>query len=228
MSSHVIGSASESGDIPIDLVDEAGFDRWLAEQPESTRRWVRSSGFEARPHTRCLVPDSRHEIGSVLAGVSDRTDPWCCADLPASLPARRFRIRTALEPADLERVAVGWGLGAYRFDRYRKRGEKIRGKRNAGGRRFASIARRRSGPDARSRPSPSSAISSTRRPATSSPATSMTPPARSPPASEPNTRASRATISSRTDIPRSTRSGGRARSPRASSISGGGIPPPRG
>ena len=124
MSSHVIGGAPEPGDIPIDFVDEAGFDRWLAEQPESTRRWVRSSGFEARPHTRCLVPDSRHEIGSVLAGVSDRTDPWCCADLPAALPARRFRLRTALEPADLERVAVGWGLGAYRFDRYRKGGEK--------------------------------------------------------------------------------------------------------
>ena len=129
MSSHVIGSPPEPGDIPIDLVDKAGLDRWLAEQPEPARRWVRSSEFQARPHTRCLVPDSRHEVGSVLAGVSDRTDPWCCADLPVALPTRRFRIRTTLEPADLERVAVGWGLGAYRFERFRGREEQEEGKR---------------------------------------------------------------------------------------------------
>ena len=120
MTSHVTGGPSEPGDVPIDLVDEAGLEEWLEGQPESTRRWVRSAGFEARPRTRCLVPDARHELGSVLVGVSDRADPWCCADLPAALPARRFRIRTGLEAAALERIAVGWGLGAYRFDRYRE------------------------------------------------------------------------------------------------------------
>ena len=123
MDTHVIGARPESGEVPIDLVDEAGLDEWLAGQPESTRRWVRSSGFEGRPRTRCLVPDARHELDSVLAGVSDRSDPWCCADLPGALPARRYRIRTNLEPADLERIAIGWGLGAYRFDRYRRNAE---------------------------------------------------------------------------------------------------------
>ena len=121
MTSYVTGGAPEPGDVPIDLVDEAGLDEWLDGQPESTRRWVRTCGFEARPHRRCLVPDSRHELACVLVGVCDQSDPWCCADLPAALPARRFRIRTDFEPAHLERVAVGWGLGAYRFDRYRER-----------------------------------------------------------------------------------------------------------
>ena len=125
MTPHVDGGAPEPGDVPIDLVDEAGLGEWLEGQPEATRRWVRTSGFEARPHTRCLVPDARHELGSVLVGVArpaappDSLDPWCCADLPAALPARRFRIRTDFPPAELERVAVGWGLGAYRYDRYR-------------------------------------------------------------------------------------------------------------
>ena len=124
MSSHVIGGAPEPGDVPIDLVGEDGLGAWLEGQPESTRRWVRASGFEARPHTHCLVPNARHELDSVLVGVSDLADPpdpWCCADLPAALPARHYRIRTGLAAGDRERIAVGWGLGAYRFDRYRER-----------------------------------------------------------------------------------------------------------
>ena len=119
MTTHVIGGAPEPDEVPIDLVAEDGLDEWLEGQPESTRRWVRASGFEARPHTRCLVPDASHGLGSVLVGAADRKDPWSCADLPAALPARRFRIRTGLDPDELARVAVGWGLGAYRFERYR-------------------------------------------------------------------------------------------------------------
>ena len=122
MTTHVIGGAPEPDEIPIDLVGEDGLDEWLEGQPESTRRWVRAAGFEARPHTRCLVPDAGHGLGSVVVGVGDRKDPWCCADLPAALPARRFRIRTGLDPDELARIAVGWGLGAYRFDRFRREG----------------------------------------------------------------------------------------------------------
>ncbi len=121
MTTHVTGGAPEPGDIPIDLVARTGLDEWLEGQPEAIRRWVRASGFEARPHTHCLVPDTRHELDSVLVGVDDRADPWCCAALPAALPARRYRLRADPEPAELERLAVGWGLGAYRFDRYRER-----------------------------------------------------------------------------------------------------------
>ena len=121
MTPHVDGGAPAPGDVPIDLVDEAGLEGWLEGRPESTRRWVRASGFEARPHTRCLIPDARHELDSVLVGVADAADPWCCADLPAALPARRFRIRTDVPPVELERIAVGWGLGAYRYDRYRRK-----------------------------------------------------------------------------------------------------------
>ena len=121
MTSHVDGGAPEPDDIPIDLVDKAGLEAWFERQPEAVRRWARASGFKARPHTRCLVPDLHHELGSVLVGVADPADPWCCADLPTALPARRFRIRTELAPAVRERIAIGWGLGAYRFDRYRGR-----------------------------------------------------------------------------------------------------------
>ena len=122
MNTHVIGGGPAPDDIPIDLVGAADLDGWLEGQPDATRRWVRSTGFEARPRSRCLVPDTRHELGSVVVGVGDRADPWCCADLPGALPARRYRIRTELEPGELERIAVGWGLGAYRYARYRAKG----------------------------------------------------------------------------------------------------------
>lgn len=120
MSTHVAGGEPGTDEVPIDLVAEAELEEWLRSRPEPVRRWVRSSGFRARPHTHCLVPGPGRELESVLAGVADRSDPWCCAHLPAALPARRFRIRTELDPAALERAAVGWGLGAYTFRRYRK------------------------------------------------------------------------------------------------------------
>ena len=120
MTTCVSGSAPAPDTVSIDLVGEDGLDDWLRGRPERLRRWVKDSGFRARPHTRCLVPGPGGELESVLAGIPDRSDPWCCADLPRVLPARRYRIRTGLDPAGLERIAVGWGLGAYRFDRYRK------------------------------------------------------------------------------------------------------------
>ena len=40
---------------------------------------------------------------------------------PPPSPPAGSRIRTGLTAGDRERIAVGWGLGAYRFDRYRER-----------------------------------------------------------------------------------------------------------
>jgi leucyl aminopeptidase len=57
----------------------------------------------------------------VLAGIADPEDPLALAHLPHSLPEGVYRLTRdhglTLDPA---RVALGWGLGAYQFDRYRK------------------------------------------------------------------------------------------------------------
>ena len=48
MNPHVDGGAPTPGDVPIDLVDEAGLEGWLEGQPESTRRWVRVAACNHR------------------------------------------------------------------------------------------------------------------------------------------------------------------------------------
>jgi leucyl aminopeptidase len=41
--------------------------------------------------------------------------------LPASLPRGRYELETPLDKEQANRVALGWGLGTYDFDRYRKK-----------------------------------------------------------------------------------------------------------
>src|SRR5690606_7904667 len=60
-------------------------------------------------------------LAGVLVGVSDSDDPFALSGLPLLLPAGDYCLHDTLgERIDPARAALGWGLGAYQFDRYRK------------------------------------------------------------------------------------------------------------
>jgi leucyl aminopeptidase len=56
----------------------------------------------------------------VLAGVRTADDIYALAALPHALPPGTYRLDARGVGLDAARAALGWGLGAYRFDRYRK------------------------------------------------------------------------------------------------------------
>lgn len=111
--------------IPITALTEASLSEWLGDRPDHVAAWLEKSGFTGAVRTHCLVPGPDGTIERVVAGVGDDTrhDPW--AGLAERLSPGTYRFDSGSSPIpgsviDPERVAFGWALGAYRFDRYRK------------------------------------------------------------------------------------------------------------
>ena len=112
-----------SAAIPVYSLDKYELSGWLDKAGESQRRWVRGSGFEAASGSHLLVPDDQGGIACVLAGRSEGERMWALAHLPAVLPEGRYQLHSDWSEAEQALALTGWGLGCYRFDRYKDQPE---------------------------------------------------------------------------------------------------------
>ncbi len=85
-----------------------------------TRRWVDAAGYRAEPGSFCLVPDAKGKLQCVLVGVSHAHDCYALATLPLALPPGQYQLSEKGLALNRAQAALGWGLGAYQFTRYRK------------------------------------------------------------------------------------------------------------
>jgi leucyl aminopeptidase len=106
--------------IPLSLVTENTFPQWLGKQEKFLEHWLSSAGFEAKTGRVCLVPDGQGRLARAVAGIASPEDPWSCGDLPKTLPAGNYYIAGDWDGKTLQRMALGWALGAYQFTRYKK------------------------------------------------------------------------------------------------------------
>ena len=61
-------------------------------------------------------------LAGAVMGVGDRADAYSYAHAPHALPEGSvWQLANELPAAELALLQLGWGLGSYRFDRYRKR-----------------------------------------------------------------------------------------------------------
>ena len=105
---------------PIVPVDGKSLARVARELGDGAASWIGASGFRAGAGKACLLPGARGKLRAVLVGVASADDVFALSTLPQSLPEGNYRLDArgiALDPA---RAALGWGLAAYRFTRYRK------------------------------------------------------------------------------------------------------------
>ncbi|HZW51584.1 MAG TPA: leucyl aminopeptidase family protein, partial [Rudaea sp.] len=87
----------------------------------NARDWVAANGFCGDPGTFCALPDAKGQRRAVFVGVANDDDVYALSNLPYSLAAGDYRLATGIGVAlDPLRAALGWGMGAYRFARYRK------------------------------------------------------------------------------------------------------------
>ena len=109
--------------VPVWLARNPG---WLREAPlsEAQRAWVEAQGFKGAARKHALLPGPDGALaGAVLGLGEERTgDPLDKPELavgllPAVLPPGCYHL--ADDPAEPELAAVAWGLGAYRFRRYK-------------------------------------------------------------------------------------------------------------
>ncbi len=90
--------------------------------PDAARAWIAASGFEASPGRVLTVPGPDGALLGAVFGVDTedavQRDPFLAANLARDLPAGAYHVAGALFDARLS--VIGFLLGSYRFDRYRK------------------------------------------------------------------------------------------------------------
>jgi len=104
---------------PLYVFERETFTAWYAQQSTDIQAWLQSVAFNATPGTAALLPGDHGASGAVL-GISNYTDPYAYAHGPALLPPSTWKLANTLEANALANLHLGWGLGSYRFSRYRQ------------------------------------------------------------------------------------------------------------
>lgn len=88
------------------------------------RKWAEGVGFKGTAKQQTLLPGSDGRIAGVLFGIGDGSagepsgpSELLIGQLAQSLPAGTYRL--AQEPREPTLAAVAWGLGSYRYTRYK-------------------------------------------------------------------------------------------------------------
>ncbi|MFC0676664.1 M17 family metallopeptidase [Lysobacter korlensis] len=110
---------SSSDALPLHIVDRAGFAQWRDTQPATTGAWLDAHGFDGAPSSALVIPDADGRAAAAVIGVADALDPFAYAHAPLALPPRAWRLAGRFDAAPLAAVQLGWGLGSYRFSRYK-------------------------------------------------------------------------------------------------------------
>ncbi|MBY5408274.1 leucyl aminopeptidase family protein [Rhizobium leguminosarum] len=81
--------------------------------------WARRAGYKAESGSLLLIPTAEGHLGGALYGLGTNPSeqPYITGRLARALPAGDWHIETA--PLTANRLALGFGLGSYRFDRYK-------------------------------------------------------------------------------------------------------------
>ena len=118
--------------VPLIPVCANELNHFLQTQDEALSNWVKNTKFEAKPHQFCIVPDELGAVKKVLFGIKDSKNPqgeisdsesspiWSIANLSKELPALTYHLESEWDDELKLQAAIGWGLGAYDFNFFKK------------------------------------------------------------------------------------------------------------
>jgi leucyl aminopeptidase len=92
----------------------------LATLDARTRTWLAANDFKPKAGAHLAVPGEAGALGGVLVCIEDAHDLYGLSALPRALPAGVYRLDASLGGIEDDAAALGWGLGAYEFTRYRR------------------------------------------------------------------------------------------------------------
>ena len=119
MFDHLIDRAADA--VEIVPLRAQRLEAWVKRQAPAVGQWVRAAAFIAKPGSVCLVPNTEGGLAQVLVGIEEGLDRWSIAALPTSLPKGNYSLGESADGADAEAACFAWAIGAYRFQRYKKR-----------------------------------------------------------------------------------------------------------
>lgn len=116
-------AGTQTQSVPIWFARDA---RWARNAPLSDmqKAWIEAQGFKGTGRKHLLLPGAEGGLAGVVIGLGEMrgNDPMDRAELALGqlapmLPAVLYHLAETIEDADL--AAAAWGLGSYRFRRYK-------------------------------------------------------------------------------------------------------------
>lgn len=80
-------------------------------------QWAKTTGFDGKHLSMCLVPDAKGSIGKVLFGYNKDANPLDVGKITRDLPKGNYYIASELNKPQL--IALGLALGSYEFTKYK-------------------------------------------------------------------------------------------------------------
>lgn len=102
------------------LINEAGFDRWRDQSSPDQIRWLEASGFKPKAGNFSLIPGVDGGVTMAVYMVGDRAGVWDAARIVSQLPGGEWWVDDPDKLLDRGDLLLGWTLGSYHFDRYKK------------------------------------------------------------------------------------------------------------
>ncbi len=106
--------------VPITIMAADKVDSWRNAQSALRRAWLDGSGFTGKAGASVLLPTDKGGLESVVFVTGEGTDQWSWSELAARLPNGSYRLGGRPSKSDANAAALGWGMAAYEYTRYRK------------------------------------------------------------------------------------------------------------
>jgi leucyl aminopeptidase len=110
---------TSSSALPLYVLERARLADWRSGLSPASQAWADAQQFNAAPGALLLLP-GEHGIAAAAIGIGDPLDPYSYAHAPLGLPPGDWQLASTLEADACAALQLGWGLGSYRFDRYKK------------------------------------------------------------------------------------------------------------
>jgi leucyl aminopeptidase len=118
-----------SSSLPIQIVGQSSWRKWLKEQSAARRGWLESTAVTGKAGDLAVLPGRDGKAAGAVLVLSAKPNLWDFGSLATRLPAGTWRLASDTGPVSPTDATVAIGLGTWRFERYRttkgKAGAKI-------------------------------------------------------------------------------------------------------
>ncbi|MEK9901100.1 MAG: leucyl aminopeptidase family protein [Rhodospirillaceae bacterium] len=116
---HNLITRSRKDTLPLTVLDSGRVATWRKDLPAAQRTWLDRNGFSGKPGSWSMLTDETGGPDGAVFVTGADTDVWAWSTLAARLPAGSYRIAGRVAKTVAHDAALGWGLAAYEFTRYR-------------------------------------------------------------------------------------------------------------
>ena len=124
LNTNIVSSGHSGSSLPLYLCAEADLKALAAKLPAAQAAWLHAHQFEAERGRVLHLPGGEGQLAGAIAGLGSAAGGegallWEGAALAERLPAATYRLVEPLSAAAATQFALGWLLGAYRFQRFK-------------------------------------------------------------------------------------------------------------